>query len=68
MSNNFCFSPYLPFWTKKHRKKTNYVWPFQFDYVMHEVEMCIAELVQESICGVKVYTFFFLKMTDCFTR
>ncbi len=42
------FRPTLPFWTEVHRWRINYMWPFQWDYVVRAVKSRtrIAELGQ----------------------
>ncbi len=61
----FVSHPTLPFWTKIHRKRTNYVWPFQFDYVMHEVEdVHHRASARWAFVVVKVYTFYFFLEND----
>ncbi len=50
----FLTLPYLsePKYTEK---RTNYVWPFQFDYVMHEVENVHRRASARRVFMVKKY-------------
>ncbi len=49
------FCPTLPFWSEAHRRRTDRMWPFQRDHVMHE------DSVRQAFMVKKYIHFYFLR-------